>query len=271
MSRTSEAFFWPPAPPFSYLQAGTSSQVLLGAAHLPGRAPPQTIGSALTPLSLGSALVFTTTSAPSSRPAVVQSVPGLLLPLVGLGSLISQEDFPRAVCDSAATGQHSGALTDWSHPASASGPIVWQERRDIVIDEGPMMPEPAPQTSNPQLPSYQINLQTFSTTQFEGPPFVQTRPMFTAIEETGCELEERLALAKRPKQLDFSEVAYLQIASKLPKDRVVVLTCKSSTPSASKRSQSSTPRSRDTQNHDLYRSITIWKCPGSLSATPPTY
>ena len=139
-----------------------------------------------------------------------------MLPLVGLGALISPEDFPRAARNSASTGQHSGALTDWSHPASASGPTVWQEMREIVIDEGPMMPEPAPQSSNLQLPSYLINLQTFSTTQFEGFPIVQTRAMLTAIEEKSYELEERLAPAERPGQLNLSTVAYLQIASELP-------------------------------------------------------
>ena len=79
------AFKTPPS--FAY----TSSQVLPGAVHLPERAPPQTLGSAFSPLSLESAFVFTTTSAPTSRTAVVQSVPGLLLPPVGLGAQISPE------------------------------------------------------------------------------------------------------------------------------------------------------------------------------------
>ena len=39
----------------------------------------------------------------------------------------------------------------------------------------------------------------------------------------GYDLEERLASAERPGQLDLSVVAYLQIVSELPSDRVVVL------------------------------------------------
>ena len=82
-----------PAPVFNTPPSfsGTSSQVLPEAAHLPGRAPPQTLGSAFSPLSLESAFVYTTSSAPTSRPAVVQSVIGLLLPPVKLGALISPE------------------------------------------------------------------------------------------------------------------------------------------------------------------------------------
>ncbi len=77
--------------------------------------------------------------------------------------------------------------------------------------------------STPQLSNYLINLQHYSTTQFEGRPLVHTRALLALIEGMGYDLEEHLAHAERPGQLDLSVVAYLQIVSELPSDRVVVL------------------------------------------------
>ncbi len=60
VSRTAETFFRLPAPPFSFMQAGTpSSQVLPGAAQAPGNAFHSTLSSAVfAPLSLESTIVF---------------------------------------------------------------------------------------------------------------------------------------------------------------------------------------------------------------------
>ena len=81
----------------------------------------------------------------------------------------------------------------------------------------------SPSESTPQLSNYLINLQHFSTTQFKARLLVHTRALLALIEGMGYDLEERLAPAERPGQLDLSVVAYLQIVSELPSDRVVVL------------------------------------------------
>ena len=72
--------------------------------------------------------------------------------------------------------------------------------------------------STPQLSNYLINLQHFSTTQFEARPLVHTRVLLALIEGMGYNLEKLLAPAERPGQLDLSVVAYLQIVSELLSD-----------------------------------------------------
>ena len=73
VSRTAETFFRLPTPPFSFMQAGTSSShVLPRAAQAPGHAFPSTLSSAniFAPLSLESTIVSSFINAPVSRPAV---------------------------------------------------------------------------------------------------------------------------------------------------------------------------------------------------------
>ena len=117
VSRTAETIFRLPAPPFSFMQAGTpSSQVLPKAAQVPGHAFPSTLSSAnvFAPLSFGSTIVSSFINAPVSGPAVVPPSSGLLPSPAGPGATSSLDQAAR---DSASTGQHSEAFTSWSHPA----------------------------------------------------------------------------------------------------------------------------------------------------------
>ena len=103
---------------------------------------------------------------------------------------------------------------------------MWNDIRDIVIDEGPLMLEhlvTSHSDSTPQLSNYLINLQKFSTTQFEARPIVHMRALLALIKRMGYDMEERLAPAERHGQLDLSIVGYLQIVSELPSDCGVVL------------------------------------------------
>ena len=77
-SRTAETFFSLPVYSFAFMQAGTFSQVLSGAAPAFGHAFPSTLSSAnvFAPLSLGSTLVFSFIIAPVSRFAVVPTIVG---------------------------------------------------------------------------------------------------------------------------------------------------------------------------------------------------
>ena len=146
------------------MQAGThSSKVLPGAAQAPGRLLLSKLSSAnvFAPLSLGSTLVSSSTNAPLSRLAVALPSLGLLPPPVGAGAAISLEQAAR---NSVSTGQYSDAFTSWSHPESASGSSAWHDIREIVIDEGPLMPQLSalnPSDSTSPLPNYLINLQHF--------------------------------------------------------------------------------------------------------------
>ena len=226
VSRTAETFFCLPAPFISFMQADTPfSQVLPKAAQSPGHAFPLTLSSAnvFAPLSLRRTIVFSIINAPVSRPAVVPPSSGLLHSPAGPGAITSLD---QAACDSAFTGQHSDAFTSWSHLASASGPSAWHDIRDIVIDEGSLMQEHSASSNSeltPQLSNYLLNLQHFSTTQFEARPLVHTRALLALIEGMGYHLEEGFAPAERPGQLYLSVVTYLQIVSELPSDRVVEL------------------------------------------------
>ena len=63
----------------------------------------------------------------------------------------------------------------------------------------------------------------FSTTQFEAPPLLHTMALLAALVGMSHLLEERLPPDERPAQQDLSTASYLQIAAKLPADRIIVL------------------------------------------------
>ena len=132
---------------------------------------------------------------------------------------------------STGTGQHSDALTSWSHPASATGQSPYMETTEVFLDEGHSVhggpsafggpSVQGPSIAFPLAPL--IDSQIFATMQFEGPPLLHTRALHAAFERMGYLLEERLPPAERPGQLDLSYAAYEQIAAEIPHDRIIVL------------------------------------------------
>lgn len=71
-----------------------------------------------------------------------------------------------------------------------------------------------------------LDLQIFTTTQFESMPLLHTRALNAALENMGHVFKKRLPPAKRPWHHDLSIAAYLQIAADIPADRIIVLNLK---------------------------------------------
>ena len=147
----------------------------------------------------------------SSRPALIPS------PFVDTGAAPSQR------YASTSTSQYSGAFESVSSKDSYFALVSTPAPQMSLLHESSEFQHgfDDPSMRFPRLvPDF---LREFGSGHIEGPQRIRTQALLSALELMGYTLDEQLPSAEHPYQRNLSTKAYLQIASDMPPDRIIVL------------------------------------------------